>query len=97
MNSTVLGSEFRLQAVTAYTPNFRRYRASLRGFEPLTSVLCPSEGERRRSSSFAKFKSKTVRALRPTRGLAGRSACLSGTRVFARLTLADHRCFFGFQ
>jgi len=42
-------------------------------------------------------KLKTVRALPPTRGLAGRFARLLDTRVFARLTIAGHRCFFEFQ
>src|SRR5258707_1831608 len=73
------------------------YPDCLRAFEPLTSVLSPSEEERGKSSSFTNFKSKTVRALPPARGLAGRFAHLSGTRVFAQLTIAGHRCSFGFQ
>jgi hypothetical protein len=48
-------------------------------------------------SLISGVKSKTARALPPARGLAGRFARLLGTRVFARMTIAGHRCSFGFQ
>jgi hypothetical protein len=48
-------------------------------------------------SLISGLKSKTARALPPARGLVGRFARLWDTRVFARLTIAGHRCSFGFQ